>query len=494
MRLRVEAARHPLQIQVATYDVVAALSLANPHVTISLYGPTNHLLYTSCAGPLSVDMIQGAFGNVSALDWCSVSGGVIKNGFVARRGCSSSSITLVSVDGAPVTERGWVHKAATRVWRSYVAKTLERKALKYPAYVLNCKGGGEEVYVWKNAPSEEAERAVLAAIASALEGVKKERKKQTKMEVTVSQKKRKITYGRFAESMVCKRRRVSIWEGREDIRKELMRPLSEAGGKKVRSLVVRDRLSIGRPRTAEGIEGAFRNNLSSWENPCFRARARVRKISEWKGEDSREGLYSMFGKRDVSIAKERISKLRIVGQVERKFIVVMDEEAVMYAIDQHAASERYMYETLLRNTSHDEIVSTELTLPKTMKVSYGQRVTALCHASTLGHWGWHVRVVDEGVQMICAPYLKSLEVLVDDEEALCGYLECLQRGAARQLIPTPIAQVIASAACHAAVRFGDELCMSQCESLVRSLSECESPFICAHGRPSIVPLAVFDEQ
>lgn len=441
-----------------------------------------------------MDMIQAAFGDVRELEWCSVSGGVIRSGLVARRGSSLSFISLLSVDGTPLTERGWVHKAVTRAWRAYVTKTWKRRALKYAAYVLNCKGGGEEMYVRKDAPSEEAERAVVAAITAALGGVKKKVSgKQMKIEMTASQK-RKVARGRFAESMVCKRRRVSVWDGREDVRRELMRPLSESGRMKVMSLTARERLSVGRPKTAEGIEEAFRSNVSSWENPCFRAKARIRKVTDWTGGDGGESLYSMFGKRDVSIGKERISNLRIVGQVDRKFIVVVDEEAVMYAIDQHAASERHMYETLLRKTSHDEIVPMELTRPKTMKLSYGHCVAAICHASTLRYWGWQVRVVDKSVEMMCAPFLKSLNVVVDDEVALCDYLECLQRGTVKQLLPGSIAEVIGRAACHAAIRFGDELCMWECESLVKSLSECESPFICAHGRPSIVQLAVFDER
>lgn len=492
MRLRVEAARHPLQVQAATYDLIIALALANPHVTISLYGPTSLPLFTSCSGPLSVDKIQAAFGNVEALDWCPVSGGVIKKGFLARLGSSTSSISLVSVDGRPVTEKGWVHKVVARAWKAYVAKTLEGRAFRFPAFVLNCKGGTEEMYVRKDPPSDEAERAVAVNISAALEGVKKIRKKQAKLELT-STRKRKAEPGRFEESMVCKRvRRVSPWEGLQSVRKELMRPLSEAGGIRVRTLVAKERLSIGRARSTGGVETSFKNSLSSWHNPCFQAKARTRKASKGTGGEGKGGLHAMFGKREVSIAKERISNLRIVGQVERKFIAVVDEEAVMYVIDQHAASERYMYERLLRKTSHDMIASTELALPKMIQLSYRQRVTAICHGSTLGYWGWQVRVVDEGVEMICAPYLKSVKVLLDDGEALCRYLDCLRRGAVRQLTPMPIAEAVASVACHAAVRFGDELSMLQCESLVRSLSGCESPFICAHGRPSIVPLAVFD--
>lgn len=39
-----------------------------------------------------------------------------------------------------------------------------------------------------------------------------------------------------------------------------------------------------------------------------------------------------------------------------------------------------------------------------------------------------------------------------------------------------------------AIKFNDSLSIEACYSLVASLSSCQLPFQCAHGRPSIAPL------
>ena len=39
-----------------------------------------------------------------------------------------------------------------------------------------------------------------------------------------------------------------------------------------------------------------------------------------------------------------------------------------------------------------------------------------------------------------------------------------------------------------AIKFGDELTVEQCASVLRRLARCRLPFQCAHGRPSCVPL------
>jgi len=39
-----------------------------------------------------------------------------------------------------------------------------------------------------------------------------------------------------------------------------------------------------------------------------------------------------------------------------------------------------------------------------------------------------------------------------------------------------------------AIKFGDPLSLEECQQVVTSLSKCDFPFQCAHGRPSMIPL------
>ncbi|KAG2155051.1 uncharacterized protein EDB93DRAFT_1130961 [Suillus bovinus] len=55
--------------------------------------------------------------------------------------------------------------------------------------------------------------------------------------------------------------------------------------------------------------------------------------------------------------------------------------------------------------------------------------------------------------------------------------------------PQELLDLINSKACRGAVMFNDPLSLEQCERLVRNLAGTAFPFQCAHGRPSLVPLA-----
>ncbi|GAA6022703.1 hypothetical protein JCM11491_003737 [Sporobolomyces phaffii] len=54
--------------------------------------------------------------------------------------------------------------------------------------------------------------------------------------------------------------------------------------------------------------------------------------------------------------------------------------------------------------------------------------------------------------------------------------------------PTGLVELITSKACRGAVMFNDRLREDQARELVRAVAETTFPFVCAHGRPSIVPL------
>ncbi|GAB1731257.1 hypothetical protein NU195Hw_g4227t1 [Hortaea werneckii] len=54
--------------------------------------------------------------------------------------------------------------------------------------------------------------------------------------------------------------------------------------------------------------------------------------------------------------------------------------------------------------------------------------------------------------------------------------------------PTSLLDLLNSRACRSAIMFNDVLSQGECEQLMEELSRCAFPFMCAHGRVSMVPL------
>eukprot|EP00434_Breviolum_minutum_P043129 symbB.v1.2.038425.t1/scaffold5975.1/size22001/2 len=56
-------------------------------------------------------------------------------------------------------------------------------------------------------------------------------------------------------------------------------------------------------------------------------------------------------------------------------------------------------------------------------------------------------------------------------------------------VPPVILHILAFKACRRAIKFGDHLNEVQMRRLMKELSKCDFPFQCAHGRPTVYPLA-----
>ncbi|NXO52842.1 MLH3 protein, partial [Aramus guarauna] len=80
------------------------------------------------------------------------------------------------------------------------------------------------------------------------------------------------------------------------------------------------------------------------------------------------------------------------------------------------------------------------------------------------------------------------------EELIQEQVELVQTtgGGARGTLPLTFLKVLASQACHGAIKFNEHLTLDESCRLIEALSSCQLPFQCAHGRPSMMPLADID--
>ncbi len=250
---------------------------------------------------------------------------------------------------------------------------------------------------------------------------------------------------------------------------------------------------VQRPKSAHTILSGIAKTVPNWSNPCYRFPGRSPRAIVMSRAGRRGGI-EQLSMNEVRVERERLSGMRVIGQVDHKFIILVDEGGTMYALDQHAASERAHFERLLRNVGHRI---------RSVKVRRGGMKVPLSAAhysglkqfkSEIERWGWRVQANENArstwVIVTEVPELEGTNVRLDSPLQLRQYIDSLCHGASAQCTPIPLVRALATVACHTAVRFGDKLTHDQCAALVDGLVRCDAPFQCAHGRPSIVPLAI----
>ena len=179
--------------------------------------------------------------------------------------------------------------------------------------------------------------------------------------------------------------------------------------------------------------------------------------------------------------RDSLPSLRVFGQAARTFIVA-EGPTGLYMIDQHAAHERILFDTLTEN--RDGVLRQPLLEPARVELSPEGWALLEAHPEQVAALGFEVEPFGDRWCLvrtvpIAAGRTVEPEVLVEVVEALC------QARAAEDVVHRALTVV----ACHAAVRAGQALSMSEMRELVSALERTPNPRTCPHGRPTTIHLS-----
>ena len=169
-----------------------------------------------------------------------------------------------------------------------------------------------------------------------------------------------------------------------------------------------------------------------------------------------------------------------MGQVASCYILAKKGDD-LYIIDQHAAHERVRYDKLCK--SSESIPMQELLMPIHMDVSEEELTLAEEQRDVLLDLGFQVdqggptslRIDGHPVDIIES---KVSEIL----QYVFSYMHDHQSPSAAQLRH----EMLAYASCRGAIKAGHNLNLVQIDALLQDLFSTEKPYVCPHGRPTII--------
>ena len=265
--------------------------------------------------------------------------------------------------------------------------------------------------------------------------------------------------------------------------------------------------------------------LRKWENPVFNIPEQgIPQISF--DEPNAEGSDILHGRRDhcsemdiqkafaqcstsfsARLSKAALKTSRVISQVDRKFVLVYlveetqnlfnERSELLVLVDQHAADERIRVEGLLANLGSS---STQLAKPIVFELQVREHGPLARYAPYFADWGiWYeiqtlteshkcrinVKALPSAIAERCRTEPKFLIELIRTEA-----WKRSEDGSSvtRKACPQGLLDMLNSRACRSAVMFNDELTKEEAQTLVQRLGDCNFPFQCAHGRPSMIPL------
>lgn len=183
---------------------------------------------------------------------------------------------------------------------------------------------------------------------------------------------------------------------------------------------------------------------------------------------------------------EKLLNTRIAGVLFKTYILLENQrEGITFLVDQHAAHERVNYEKFLHMYLKSEITSQILLKPAIIGLNQNEYDKILNYLDLFTRLGFKIEdfgdnsVVLREVPMIFGmpTYVNFIRDIIDslDKEISSNYEADLYK--------------IMKKACKASVKAGDDLSDMEIESLIRDLKNCENPYTCPHGRPTVVEVS-----
>jgi len=159
-------------------------------------------------------------------------------------------------------------------------------------------------------------------------------------------------------------------------------------------------------------------------------------------------------------------------------------------VDTHAAHERVVYERLKQQTQQGKIPSQPLLLPIKMNVSPAEAELGEQATEFFDELGFEIN--RSGPETIVIRAIPALMGNTDTETLIRDVLADIAQHGISQRLQEHSNQILATIACHGAVRAHRKLSIDEMNALLRDMEQTERSGQCNHGRPTWVELSTSD--
>ena len=177
---------------------------------------------------------------------------------------------------------------------------------------------------------------------------------------------------------------------------------------------------------------------------------------------------------------------RVLGAIGRLYVLIESPEGLVL-MDQHAAHERVLFERMLKELTVETAPAQKLLLPVTLELDARDAEFLAGNLKTLHKLGLGVSEFGERTFLIDAvpPYFKLDNLAQTFRDIVDELRQTGEQVHARRLGEDKIATTV----CRHAVKARDPLQGEELRALLRQLHQCDLPYTCPHGRPTLIQIS-----
>ena len=175
-----------------------------------------------------------------------------------------------------------------------------------------------------------------------------------------------------------------------------------------------------------------------------------------------------------------------IGQVDLTYIIAQSAQS-LYIVDQHAAHERILFDRF--SAQADGIPSQQMLVHAILSFDAREAQYIEENAELFDRLGFHLESAGERTYRLTEV---PADIPTDEAENIIREI-LISLGDLHAATPANLRQAgIATMACRAAIKAGEELNVRQMEILLEELRATPFPFTCPHGRPTILRFGTHD--
>lgn len=172
-----------------------------------------------------------------------------------------------------------------------------------------------------------------------------------------------------------------------------------------------------------------------------------------------------------------------------KGIYILAENAQgLVLVDMHAAHERITYERLKTAMASEGLRGQPLLVPESLAVSQREADCAEEHAQWFARLGFELQRL--GPESLAIRQTPALLKQADASRLVCDVLADLLEYGSSDRIQAHLNELLATMACHGAVRANRRLTLPEMNGLLRDMEQTERSGQCNHGRPTWTQLGM----
>jgi DNA mismatch repair protein MutL len=172
---------------------------------------------------------------------------------------------------------------------------------------------------------------------------------------------------------------------------------------------------------------------------------------------------------------------RAIAQVSGVYVLAENAKGLVI-VDMHAAHERVVYERLKAQLAHEKLESQPLLIPLTFAATPQEMATAETQREALLQLGLDVDALGPGKLAVRAMPMALTQA--DGVELARSVLGELAQLDASDVVKRAQHELLATMACHGAVRANRRLTLAEMNALLRDMEATERADQCNHGRPT----------